>query len=74
MNSRLILALILGSLAVIFTAQNVVVVEISFLYWKASMSSALLIFFTLMTGFVLGWLLHSYHSYRKTKNELVYHR
>jgi uncharacterized integral membrane protein len=74
MNSRLILALILGSLAVIFIAQNVVVVEISFLYWKASMSSALLIFFTLMTGFVLGWLLHSYHLYRRTKNELVYHR
>ena len=38
------------------------------------MSSALLIFFTLMIGFVLGWFLHSYLVYRKSKRELVYLR
>jgi uncharacterized integral membrane protein len=69
MNLKLTLILILSSLAVIFIAQNVAVVEIGFLYWRASMSSALLIFFTLMIGFILGWSLHSYFLYRKFKGE-----
>jgi len=71
MNLRLILVLILGSLAVIFIAQNVTVVEISFLFWRASLSSALLIFFTLMIGFLLGWFLHSYLLYQKSKSDLI---
>ncbi|MEI8172071.1 MAG: LapA family protein [Deltaproteobacteria bacterium] len=33
------------------------------------MSRALLIFFTLAIGFLLGWFLHSYLSYRKLKKE-----
>lgn len=61
----LILTLTLASLAVVFVAQNSALVEIIFLFWSASISSALLIFFTLMIGFVLGWLLHSYLVYRK---------
>lgn len=72
MNLRLTLVLILSSLAVIFIAQNVAVVEIGFLYWRASMSSALLIFFTLMIGFVLGWFLHSYLLYQKSKGESIH--
>ena len=74
MNLRLTLVLILGSLAVLFIAQNSNMVEISFLYWRASMSGALLIFFTLMAGFLLGWFLHSYLLYRKSKNDLAYFR
>ena len=70
MNLRLTLILILSSLAVIFIAQNVAVVEIGFLYWRVSMSSALLIFFTLMIGFLLGWFLHSYLLHRKAKGEV----
>ena len=35
------------------------------------MSRALLIFFTLVIGFILGWSLHSYLSYRKAKNEVL---
>jgi len=74
MNLRLTLVLILGSMAVLFIAQNSNVVEIGFLYWRASMSSALLIFFTLMIGFLLGWFLHSYLLYRKSKGESGYSR
>ena len=77
MNLRLLLMLILSSLAVLFIAQNVAVVEIGFLYWRASMSSALLILFSLMTGFVLGWFMHSYRLHRKAmcnKGELLYLR
>jgi uncharacterized integral membrane protein len=74
MNIKLTLLLILSSLAVVFIAQNVAVVEIGFLYWRASMSIALLIFFTLMIGFLLGWFLHSYLLYRKSKGESDYSR
>lgn len=71
MNLKLTLILILTSLAVIFIAQNVAVVEIGFLFWRAAMSSALLIFFTLMIGFVLGWFLHGILLHRKSKSEKV---
>ena len=74
MNLKLALVLVLSSLAVVFIVQNPAVVEISFLFWRVSMSSALLIFFTMMIGFVLGWFLHSYLVYRKSKRELVYLR
>jgi uncharacterized integral membrane protein len=74
MNFRLALILVLSSLAVVFVAQNTAVVEIGFLLWRASMSSALLIFFTLMIGFVLGWFLHSYLLHRKTRGGSVYMR
>jgi putative membrane protein len=73
MNLKLILILILATLAVAFVAQNVAIVEIVFMFWTVSMSSALLIFFTMMTGFVLGWSLHSYLVYRKKyRHESVY--
>ena len=74
MNFRLTLILILSSFAVLFIAQNSNVVEIGFLFWRASMSSALLIFFTLMIGFLLGWFMHSYLLYRKSKDDLIYLR
>ena len=69
MNFKLILLIILVSLAVIFLTQNVAAVEVTFLLWSISMSRALLIFFTLVIGFTLGWFLHSYLSYRKNKTE-----
>ena len=73
-NLRLALVLVLSSLTVVFVAQNVSVVEIGFLFWRATMSSALLIFFTLMIGFVLGWFLHGYLVHRKPRGESVYAR
>lgn len=69
MNFKLALVLILSSMAVLFIAQNVAVVEISFLYWRVSMSSSLLIFFTITTGFLLGWFVHSYLVYRQSRNK-----
>jgi uncharacterized integral membrane protein len=69
MNFKLALVLILSSMAVLFIAQNATVVEIGFLYWRASMSSSLLIFFTITTGFLLGWFVHSYLVYRRSRNK-----
>lgn len=64
---KLALILFLSSMAVLFIAQNVAVVEIGFLFWRASMSSAVLIFFSLMIGFLLGWFLHGYLLHRKAR-------
>lgn len=69
MNTRLILLLVITGIAVLFITQNVAVVEVNFLFWSLAMSRALLIFFTLAIGFLLGWFLHSYFTYRKSRDE-----
>lgn len=70
MTFKLVLILILASLAAIFIIQNVAAVEVTFLLWSISMSRALLVFFTLVIGIILGWFLSTYFSYRKAKEEL----
>jgi len=70
MSFKLILVLIIAGFFVIFITQNVAAVDVTFLIWSISMSRALLIFFVLIIGFFLGWFLHSYLTYRKSKDEL----
>jgi uncharacterized integral membrane protein len=69
MNFKMGLAAILIIFALIFVAQNIEVVTVRFLLWELSMSSSILLFFSLLSGFIIGWLLHSYLSYRKDKKE-----
>ena len=69
MSFKLMLILVIAGLAVVFITQNVAAVDVTFLVWSISLSRALLIFFVLMIGFVLGWFLHSYLTYRKSKAE-----
>jgi len=69
MNFRITLVIILSGLALIFVAQNIQIVTVSFLFWEISMSRAVLLFFSLLIGFIIGWFLHSYLSYRKDKKE-----
>lgn len=69
MNFKITLVVILVCLALIFLAQNIQVVTVSFLFWEVSMSRAVLLFFSLLTGFIIGWFLHSYLLYRKDKKE-----
>jgi putative membrane protein len=69
MSFKLILIMIIASLTVIFITQNVAAVDVTFLFWSVSMSRAVLIFFVLMIGFILGWFLHSYFTYRRSKDE-----
>ncbi len=65
---KLYLVLALIALVLIFTVQNAVVVDIRFLFWSFSMSRALVIFFTLSIGVVVGWLLRG-HLVRKKERE-----
>lgn len=67
MRLYLILVLALAGIAVIFIIQNVAAVDVNFLLWTVSMSRALLLIFTLVIGFMLGWFLHSYYSHRRAK-------
>jgi len=67
MNFKLILALILAGFAVLFIVQNVIVIEIRFLFWTLSMSRSLLTFFLLAIGVIIGWLLHSYSLHQKKR-------
>ncbi|MBU1713472.1 MAG: LapA family protein [Proteobacteria bacterium] len=67
MNYRLILILTLSGLAILFIIQNVAVVEISFLFWSIQMSRALLMFFLLAIGIIIGWVLNSFYRHRTGK-------
>ena len=69
MNFKITLVVSLICLALIFVAQNIDIVTVSFLFWEISMSRAVLLFFSLLIGFIIGWFLNSYLSYRKDKRE-----
>ena len=69
MNLKIAIVVILAGIVLIFLAQNIQVVTVSFLFWEMSMSRAVLILFTLLIGFVIGWFLNSYLSYRRDKKE-----
>ena len=71
MNLKIILMGIFACLAVVFTTQNVAAVTVSIFFWEISLSLALLLFFTLAIGFIIGWFLHGFLSYRKNKKELA---
>ncbi|PKN18114.1 MAG: DUF1049 domain-containing protein [Deltaproteobacteria bacterium HGW-Deltaproteobacteria-6] len=71
MNFKIILLIIMACLVVLFVTQNVSAVTVSFFFWSISLSLALLIFFALAIGFVLGWFLHSYIAYQKIKKEVA---
>ena len=67
MNSaKLILSLVLVSLVLFFALQNTQVVEVRLLFWKLSMSRALLMFLLLIVGAILGWIANN--TYRRTRD------
>lgn len=68
MNARLILMIILIGMVVLFIIQNVVVVEIRFLFWSLAMSRSLLMFLLLTVGVIIGWSLHGYVAHKKNKS------
>ena len=57
MSLKLYTGLSLLILVVIFTLQNVEVVQINFLVWEFSMSRSLMIFMVLSIGVLIGWFM-----------------
>ena len=69
MTIKMIITLVLAGCAVLFIIQNSDVVQVSFLIWHITLSRALLMFFSLLIGFIIGWFLNSYFSYRRARRE-----
>ena len=67
MNIKMYVTLILLLLIVIFTVQNAAVVTVNFLFWKLDISRALLIFFVLAIGVIIGWISHSHMRHVKNR-------
>ena len=67
MNFKLVVALVLTIMALLFVLQNTIVVELRFLFWALSMSRALLFLLLLLLGAGVGWLLHG--QLRNTNSE-----
>lgn len=65
MGYKLAIILILSGLTVLFIIQNVVVVEVRFLFWSLEMSRSLLMFFLIAIGMIIGWVLHSFFRHRR---------
>lgn len=57
---KLISALTLIGVIVLFTVQNYEVVELQFLFWKVAMSRALMLFMVLIIGITIGWILRGH--------------
>lgn len=71
MNFKIIIIVVAACLSVLFVIQNVEAVTVSIFFWKISLSLALLIFFTLAAGFLIGWFLHSFLAYRRDRREVA---
>lgn len=59
MNFKVVVALIVAGLLVVFTVQNYQVVELRFLIWQIEMSRAILMFGVFAAGILSGWLISS---------------
>ena len=57
MGVRKIGILVIASLVLVFVLQNTQVVDIRLLFWKVSMSRALVLLATFGVGLLMGWLL-----------------
>jgi uncharacterized integral membrane protein len=71
MKPKLIIGGILAGVVLLFIIQNVTVMNLRFLFWTLSMSGALLMLLILAVGIILGWLLHSGFSRRKSTTEKI---
>lgn len=70
MNIKLTLILVLSGIVLIFVTQNIAAVEVTFLLWSISLSRALLIFFSLAIGILIGWFLRSYMEHSRSQDTL----
>jgi len=64
---RFILAILLGTLCIIFFAQNTVAVPVVFLFWTLNAPTALLMFAVLVVGIILGWVFRGIGRKRKKR-------
>ncbi len=56
MSWKWIFLMVVGCMIVIFTIQNIEVVEFRFLFFTLKISRALVIFLTFCAGIMVGWI------------------
>ncbi|MBN1409347.1 MAG: hypothetical protein JW969_00785 [Spirochaetales bacterium] len=56
---KIILGIILGTIIVIFMAQNLVIVDITFLAWTLAINRGVIVVIVLFSGMFLGWIIKS---------------
>lgn len=61
-NIRFWAGMVLLGLVVLFTLQNVAVVEINFFFWSLKLPRAILLFVIFAMGTVLGWVFAKTHQ------------
>ena len=71
MKPKLIIGAALAGLVLVFTIQNVTVMNLRFLFWTLSIPGALLMLLILSVGVILGWLLQSGFGRRKNNSEIL---
>lgn len=67
LNPRIIVAIVLAALAVVFIVQNTHDVAIKFLFWEFTFGMWFALLIALVLGLLLGWGLHVYQGRRKRK-------
>lgn len=67
MHLKLFTILVLLALAAVFVVQNTDIVDLRFLFWKISMSRALMFVFLMLIGIVVGWLLRGHLLHKTSK-------
>lgn len=65
-NVRLVSALVLAALIVIFTLQNTESTTVKLFVWSITTSRALTLFVVLVVGMAIGWMLRSLRGRRGT--------
>ena len=65
---KFIIGIILGAIVVLFIAQNLEVVEITFLAWTISLSRAIVVLVIFFFGLIIGWITKGFGA-RKGKRE-----
>ena len=65
---RLWFSIAVLALVIIFTLQNIVTVEVTFLVWTIALPRAILLFVVFVLGVALGWILKSVASRQRRSN------
>ena len=60
-NIRLWVTIAILGVVVLFTIQNIVTVQVTFMFWTIELPRAMLLFIVFVLGILLGWVLRSTH-------------
>ena len=69
MKVKLVISIILLSVAFLFVYQNTDLVSIDFLAWSVDISLALLVLFAFVAGLTIGWLLNSFLRFSRNRKK-----